>query len=741
MSVKAPQGNNQMPSGTPDDIELIYQRYLQAFKKGVYNYIKEEPDPLTHGLTPRKYFSGGVVGKFDAASISYTKELLPQEISALPGDAAQVTVNLGDYDAQVEMKKYLMPYAERFLKFWNGLDWNNLDLNWDVYSKLNKAEGAFRYGLESGRVPSWTTEPRVVPTNDPNVSLIDVREGYGVKKVLDGKQKIAVGSADHINCTSYILLGLNGENQKVLLHGHFSHTQKYQKKTIDNQLIDFIGLKAGDLHDVKLLLSPRGVKDKLEAQRVKQILGNRFKSVAIFYRNGYLSAISSQDGVGLLTALTIDNKKIENDNFRVFSWGDLRTGVVDLDSIVSRSYRDHAMNSPGFVKTDLPFAQWAEGLFQQKLDDGSRAILRHHDALIKGLLLDNEITRFQRLMRDTAKRVNAIPSGVINNNSDDDWDAWHELVAGYQQMTQELKEPMFNGIPNVLRNMLDNSGYQYLSQELAGAILDRLRLRHLRYETTVPYSLMSLNPHLSYYREYVDLSGSRIAKVIFFTATKESKMEITEFFFVDGEYVGYGHAKLTSQRLDFFKQNKLDNLRLLFHILNNSRGNGELWRRVFDERMKEFSALLPKNGRFEIRPDQFNQEAAALKFYADLGFKPEDPQLEQVMRSCLEELDDAKKKNNGKINPKIYQKIVKDSKYNGLFSSILVRYVNDKAQISLQSPGGIDLTDKRMKLDVDSDKAAVSQSIDWKVLGNIEIDGLYIKDIERSSRCIICPKY
>ncbi|MEI7999597.1 MAG: hypothetical protein WCH62_08865, partial [Candidatus Omnitrophota bacterium] len=41
------------------DVESIYQRYLQAFKKGVYNYIKEEPDTLTNQLISRKYFSGG----------------------------------------------------------------------------------------------------------------------------------------------------------------------------------------------------------------------------------------------------------------------------------------------------------------------------------------------------------------------------------------------------------------------------------------------------------------------------------------------------------------------------------------------------------------------------------------------------------------------------------------------------------------------------------------------------------
>ncbi len=51
------------------DIEGIYQRYLTAFKKGVYNYIKEDIDKYTHQVIPRKYFSGGTKGFEDFAQI------------------------------------------------------------------------------------------------------------------------------------------------------------------------------------------------------------------------------------------------------------------------------------------------------------------------------------------------------------------------------------------------------------------------------------------------------------------------------------------------------------------------------------------------------------------------------------------------------------------------------------------------------------------------------------------------
>ncbi|MBF0122582.1 MAG: hypothetical protein HQL21_04120, partial [Candidatus Omnitrophica bacterium] len=40
--------------------DKIWAQYVEAFKKGAYNYIKEDLDPATQQMVPRKYFSGGV---------------------------------------------------------------------------------------------------------------------------------------------------------------------------------------------------------------------------------------------------------------------------------------------------------------------------------------------------------------------------------------------------------------------------------------------------------------------------------------------------------------------------------------------------------------------------------------------------------------------------------------------------------------------------------------------------------
>lgn len=48
---------------TVEDKEMsrkIYDQYVEAFRKGVHNFIKEDYDPATQQIIPRKYFSGGV---------------------------------------------------------------------------------------------------------------------------------------------------------------------------------------------------------------------------------------------------------------------------------------------------------------------------------------------------------------------------------------------------------------------------------------------------------------------------------------------------------------------------------------------------------------------------------------------------------------------------------------------------------------------------------------------------------
>ncbi|MBF0490377.1 MAG: metallophosphoesterase [Candidatus Omnitrophica bacterium] len=53
---------NKISGVNVDDKDIakkIWIQYVKAFKKGAYNYIKDDMDPVTHQTIPRKYFSGG----------------------------------------------------------------------------------------------------------------------------------------------------------------------------------------------------------------------------------------------------------------------------------------------------------------------------------------------------------------------------------------------------------------------------------------------------------------------------------------------------------------------------------------------------------------------------------------------------------------------------------------------------------------------------------------------------------
>ncbi|MBF0387749.1 MAG: DHH family phosphoesterase [Candidatus Omnitrophica bacterium] len=71
--------------------DQIYEQYLQAFKKGVFDYIKEDMDTVSQQSIPRKYFSGGL--KLNVAA-GYTGVGSPSgteaQLMSVPGQAAVV---------------------------------------------------------------------------------------------------------------------------------------------------------------------------------------------------------------------------------------------------------------------------------------------------------------------------------------------------------------------------------------------------------------------------------------------------------------------------------------------------------------------------------------------------------------------------------------------------------------------------------------------------------------------------
>ena len=91
--------------------DKIWLQYVKAFKKGAYNYIKEDYDPITQQTMPRKYFSGGA-GLYQIRTV-YSKTVdsvqLPQGIS---DQAMVVKVEFNTVDSAMKiMESVVYPKA------------------------------------------------------------------------------------------------------------------------------------------------------------------------------------------------------------------------------------------------------------------------------------------------------------------------------------------------------------------------------------------------------------------------------------------------------------------------------------------------------------------------------------------------------------------------------------------------------------------------------------------------------
>ena len=91
-------GNLSSPNVSVGDPQHIYQQYLQAFKKGVYNYIKEEADPITNQTVSRKYFSGGVNAQLIREDLAMVgpKEISPAQMANIAKEKALIEIS-GDF--------------------------------------------------------------------------------------------------------------------------------------------------------------------------------------------------------------------------------------------------------------------------------------------------------------------------------------------------------------------------------------------------------------------------------------------------------------------------------------------------------------------------------------------------------------------------------------------------------------------------------------------------------------------
>ena len=90
----------------PKEAESIWGRYVEAFKKGAYSFIREEYDPVAQETIPRKYFAGGMSMKIDLAmaptidasqlALQRPLQVVRAEVEDVPAEGVPVNMTIPD---------------------------------------------------------------------------------------------------------------------------------------------------------------------------------------------------------------------------------------------------------------------------------------------------------------------------------------------------------------------------------------------------------------------------------------------------------------------------------------------------------------------------------------------------------------------------------------------------------------------------------------------------------------------
>jgi len=209
-------------SDDPTLKEQIYQQYLQAYKKGVFNYIKE--DISSGQVIPRKYFSGGVTVKGTAAeyptednAMVATSKLSKNVNGALVLLTTGLIFNQPNADGAMTAKRKLKQLVAQGTKNVEAVFAKE-----QIKGTLLKANG--KLGLV---VPSngsfagqavWVNGKRIQPSKAENG---DSEAGFIVGQVLSRRDVISLGKPVMRGSTTILDVGSNLKRRLLIIKQRF----------------------------------------------------------------------------------------------------------------------------------------------------------------------------------------------------------------------------------------------------------------------------------------------------------------------------------------------------------------------------------------------------------------------------------------------------------------------------------------------------------------------------------------
>jgi hypothetical protein len=170
--------------------EKIYHQYLKAYRKGVYNFIKDEIDPVTQTEVPRKYFSGGLV--FNMSQVVAATKNRAMVATAVKGKHwADMTTSVEPASIVSIADTNLEKIERSLLIRWNKIEAVKEAVR-DLSADRNEVQGLRVRQLDGRLVRLESTTTDILATinsirreKDEQIKLADIRRVEAQIKALD----------------------------------------------------------------------------------------------------------------------------------------------------------------------------------------------------------------------------------------------------------------------------------------------------------------------------------------------------------------------------------------------------------------------------------------------------------------------------------------------------------------------------------------------------------------------------
>ncbi len=253
----------------PKANQEIYARYLQATKKGVYNFIKEDVDKYTQQIIPRKYFSGGAEGYKDFGKV--------QRIN----DRAQASAN---------------PSYRQILE---GVNVDNVDILFDDMSLPVDNRSANVVDVFSGNVSTSVRGVdfplKVVPESTEHIDIFSgaVEKSVGhvqiPSNVIQDKEQQDARLAREIRMDPYFSdLDDMGKNMGINMRRLYKYDGTTNKNTVDEmieileRIVDEVEFK-GSKDQIEIYQEVDELSSKFGEGRQQKYLGLKFKKFSVHF--------------------------------------------------------------------------------------------------------------------------------------------------------------------------------------------------------------------------------------------------------------------------------------------------------------------------------------------------------------------------------------------------------------------------------------------------------------------------